>query len=163
MAKTLADRFGISAVLRLVRNPALRRFALFLVVGSVNFVFYYSLFTFLHFLGLKPTPTVVIATIIAVLFNFATTGRVVFKSGNLRLLPRFIAVYVVQMGLNIVSLHELIALGVPVLIAEAVVIGVLAVLTFIALKLFVFKPGADPTPLRRPKGARAVHVDPPEA
>jgi putative flippase GtrA len=81
---------------------------------------------------------VLIATVVAVLFNFCTTGQIVFRNRRAWLLPRFIAVYVVQTILNIGSLRALIAIGVPVLIAEAVVIGVLAVLTFFALKRFVF-------------------------
>jgi putative flippase GtrA len=142
MAGSVSITSMMAAVLRLVRNHGLRRFVLFLMVGSVNFVFYYSLFTFLHFIGTPPTRAVVIATIVAVLFNFMTTGRVVFKSGNIRKLPRFIGVYAVQMGLNIVSLRALISLGIPVLIAEALVIGVLAVLTFFALRWFVFNDTA---------------------
>lgn len=120
---------------------------LFLAVGSVNFIFYYSLFTFLHFMEVPPTRAVIIATVVAVLFNFCTTGRVVFKSGNIRRLPRFVAVYAVQMGLNIMSLRALISAGIPVLIAEALVVGVLAILTFIALRLFVFNHSAG-----RPRG-----------
>ncbi len=150
MARSAPITSLMAAVLRLVRNHGLRRFVLFLMVGSVNFVFYYSLFTFLHFIETPPTRAVVIATIVAVLFNFMTTGRVVFKSGNVRKLPRFLGVYAVQMGLNILSLRALISLGVPVLLAEALVIGVLAVLTFFALRWFVFNDAAHRTAAAEP-------------
>jgi putative flippase GtrA len=72
------------------------------------------------------------------MFNFVTTGRIVFNSGQVRLLPRFIGVYVIQLAANILLLRTLIDLGVSVLLAEALVIGVLAVLTFFALQRFVF-------------------------
>lgn len=133
-----AGRSGAGALWRLAGNRNLWQFARFLAVGSLNFAFYYSLFAALHFLGVAPTPAVVTATIIAVLFNFATTGRIVFGSKRAGLLPRFVSVYVVQTLLNIGSLHLLVAWGVPVLLAEALVVGVLAVLTFVALKRFVF-------------------------
>lgn len=86
----------------------------------------------------------VIATIIGVLFNFCTTSRVVFQSGDVRVLPRFIGVYVVQCTLNVLFLKLLIVVGVPVLIAEAIVVGGLAVFTFLALKTWVFMPIAAP-------------------
>lgn len=126
------------------RHPELRRFAIFLGVGSVNFAFYYLVFAGLHFLSLPPSASVVIATIIGVLFNFCTTGRVVFQSGNVRVLPRFIGVYVVQCTLNVLFLKLLIAAGMPVLIAEAIVVAGLAVFTFLALKTWVFTPAAPP-------------------
>jgi len=131
----------LNPLLRLIRKHGFWQFVRFLAVGSLNFAFYYSLFASLHLLGLPPTQAVVIATMIAVVFNFFTTGKMVFGNRRARLLPRFIAVYVVQTFLNIGSLRLLMAAGVPVLIAEAIVIGVLAVLTFFALKRFVFNQG----------------------
>lgn len=125
---------------RLLSHPEVRRFALFLGVGSINFAFYYMVFAGLHFMGATPSAGVVIATIIGVLFNFCTTGRVVFQSGTVRTLPRFIGVYVVQCCLNILFLKLLIMAKVPVLIAEAIVVGGLAVFTFLALRKFVFEP-----------------------
>ena len=125
-----------------VRHRELQRFALFLGVGSVNFGFYYSVFAGLHILGVSPSAAVVIATIIGVLFNFCTTGRVVFRSGDVRVLPRFIGVYVVQCCLNIAFLRLLIMIGIPVLVAEAIVVGGLAVFTFLALRRWVFGPAA---------------------
>jgi hypothetical protein len=46
----------------------------------------------------------------------------------------------VQCAVNIAMLRTLIALDVPVLVAEAGVIGVLAVATYFALRRFVFSP-----------------------
>lgn len=132
------DKSRLSVLRTLERHPEMRRFALFIGIGSINFLFYYSVFALLHFMGASPTGAVIVATAIGVLFNFCTTGRVVFRSGNLRLLPRFIGVYVVQCSLNVLFLRLLIAGGVPVLIAEAFVVGVLAVFTFLALRKWVF-------------------------
>lgn len=134
--------------LRLARNREVWRFVRFLATGSVNFVFYYSLFTILHLLDVKPVMAVFSATGMAVLFNFCTTGRFVFGSGRLHLLPRFIAVYVVQFGANVTLLQALMSAGVPILAAEALVIGLLAVATFFALRRFVFSPALIAPPRR---------------
>jgi putative flippase GtrA len=123
---------------RLLRDREFWRFVRFLAVGSLNFAFYYTIFATLHLLDVEPTQAVILATIVAVLFNFCTTGRIVFGYGRFRLLPRFIGVYAVQLVANVFSLKALINIGVPVLIAEALVIGVLAIATFFALRRFVF-------------------------
>jgi len=138
----------LNPMLRLIRKHGFWQFVRFLAVGSLNFLFYYTMFASLHLLGMSPTRSVLIATIIAVLFNFFTTGQMVFGNRRARLLPRFISVYVVQTLLNIGSLRLLVGVGVPVLVAEALVIGVLAVLTFFALKHLVFSHVPDSDPAR---------------
>ena len=137
------DLLRQKALAPLSRYPEVARFVLFLAVGSVNFAFYYAVFAGLHFLGMTPSAAVVVATVIGVLFNFCTTGRVVFRSGNLRVLPRFIGVYVVQCALNVALLRLLIAGGMPVLLAEAAVVVLLAVFTFLALRRWVFDGRTD--------------------
>lgn len=136
--RPLALRQLLSQALGFVRDNEIRRFVLFLFVGSLNFIFYYSMFALLHYLGEEPTAAVITATILGVLFNFLTTGRIVFGSNRARLLPRFLGVYAVQLSLNVLSLRTLVAAGMPVLLAEALVVVVLAVLTFFALRYFVF-------------------------
>lgn len=138
------DQPWVKPLVKLLRDREFWRFVRFLAVGSLNFVFYYTIFATLHLLHLPPTQAVVVATIIAVLFNFCTTGRIVFGSGRIRLLPRFLGVYAVQLAANILLLKALIGFRVPVLIAEALVIGVLAIATFFALRRFVFNQTLAP-------------------
>lgn len=126
--------------LRLARNREFWRFVRFLAVGGVNFAFSYSVFLTVFFLGGGPIGAVVISWVLGVLFNFATTGRVVFGSGKLHLLPRFIGVYVVQLGVNIALLNALLSIGLSAPVAQALAIIVLAVVTFLALRRFVFAP-----------------------
>jgi putative flippase GtrA len=128
------------------RGREARRFTMFLLVGGLNTLVGYGFFVALHAAGLPPTPAVIGATILGVLFNFMSTGRIVFASSDASLLPRFLAVYAVQCAINIVSLRILTAAGLNVLVAQAVIVGVLAVLTFLAMKKFVFRsaPPRDP-------------------
>ncbi len=124
-----------------LRDPELRRFVVFLVVGGLNTMVGYGLFAGLILLGLPITAAVVIGTVLGVLFNFLSTGTVVFRNSAARLLPRFIGVYVVQMGLNIAALHALTALGVHPLVAGALLILPLAAFTYAAMRRFVFPYG----------------------
>jgi putative flippase GtrA len=125
-----------------VRDPEIRRFATFLVVGGVNTLFGYGLFAVLILLGLPTPAAVILGTILGLLFNFISTGGVVFKNRKARLLPRFIAVYAVQMGLSIAALHLLERAGMHPLVAGALILPPLAVFTYFALRRFVFRPEA---------------------
>ena len=128
-----------SRAIRAARASETRRFALFLLVGGINTLVGYGFFVALHAAGLYPALAVIGATVLGVVFNFLSTGRIVFASSDVSILPRFLAVYVIQCAANIGSLHVLTAIGVQVLVAEALIVGVLAVLTYIAMKRFVFR------------------------
>jgi putative flippase GtrA len=120
------------------RKAELRRFLTFLVVGSVNTLVGYGFFAGLILLGLPTAAAAIVGTILAVLFNFLSTGTVVFRNRTGRALPRFIAVYAVQMGLNVAALHALESVGVQPLMAGALLLPPLAVFTYWAMRRFVF-------------------------
>jgi len=125
---------------KLARSREFWRFVRFIATGGVNFAFSYSVFLTIHFLGGSPDLAVVGSWLLGVLFNFATTGRIVFGTGRVRLLPRFVAVYVVQLLANIALLRVLLGAGLSPPVAQALVVTALAVLTFLALRRFVFSP-----------------------
>ncbi|HEX8534124.1 MAG TPA: GtrA family protein [Allosphingosinicella sp.] len=124
-----------------LHNAELRRFVRFLFVGGLNTLVGYAIFAALILIGLSVTAAVIVGTVLGVLFNFVSTGRIVFGSKAGRLLPRFIAVYVVQMGLSIAALHALERAGIEPLIAGALVLPLLAVFTYFAMRRFVFVDG----------------------
>ena len=115
-----------------------RRLVAFLVVGGINMLVGYGLFAAFVLFGLGVTLSLVFATILGVLFNFQSTGRLVFRSGNPRLLPRFLAVYVVQFGGNLALLHALGAAGLSPLLSQLIVLPALAIASFLAMRRFVF-------------------------
>ena len=124
----------------LLRDPEFRRFFRFLVVGGLNTLVGYAIFAALILLGLPTAAAAIMGTGLGLLFNFVSTGGVVFQNRAGRLLPRFVAVYVVQMGINVAALHALETAGAHPLIAGAVVLPPLAIFTYFALRRFVFRP-----------------------
>ena len=100
---------GIEFVRRLL---ATHRFLRFLIVGGLNTLVGYGLF----YLSLAIMPTtftaLCVSTVLAVLFNFMTTGSYVFGSRDPRLLLRFYSVYAVIFVYNAVGLATLERLGV---------------------------------------------------
>jgi putative flippase GtrA len=121
-----------------LRKPELRRFVRFLFVGGLNTLVGYLIFAALILVGLPVAAAVVFGTILGVLFNFFSTGAVVFQNASGRLLPRFLGVYVAQMGLNIAAMTGLESAGVHPLVAGAFVLPPLAVFTYFAMRRFVF-------------------------
>jgi len=115
-----------------------KRLFLFLIVGGVNTLFGYLLFALLLYIHLHYTLASLLATIGGVLFNFKTTGVIVFKNKDNRLIFRFIAVYLATYLLNIGGLKIFSILNINMYIAGAILILPIALLRFVLQKKFVF-------------------------
>lgn len=132
----------------LVRDPEARRFAAFLLVGGLNTLFGYAMFAGLMLIGVGLEGATIGATLLGVLFNFRSIGRIVFGSRDGRLLPRFALVYAAQAAINLGLLRLAGAWGVGPLVAEAFILPPLAVATYLAMRRFVFtdapaRPGIE--------------------
>ena len=125
------------------------KFARFLLVGVLNTLFSYFLYGTLILIGLDYKYAVLLATILGVLFNFQTTGRLVFGSKNNKLIFRFVLVYVATFLLNVEALRVVDAMNINIeqktkmLIAGAILLLPMAVLSFVLMKLFVFREGSQ--------------------
>ena len=116
-----------------------KKFIKFLFVGGLNTVFGYSVFALLVFMGLHYSFAVILGTILGILFNFKTIGKIVFNNSNNRLLFKFIGVYGVICVSNILFLRVFDILKCNIYIAGAVLILPMAILAFSLNKKFVFK------------------------
>lgn len=115
-------------------------FIKFLLVGVLNTAFGYGLFVLLIWLGLPHPYAMGIGTIIGVLFNFQTTGKLVFSGAHWRLLARFVSAYVLIYLLNLGGVALLLGWGLNVYLAGALLLLPMAGVSFVTLRLFVFKP-----------------------
>lgn len=124
--------------------PALdRRFIGFLVAGGINTLFGYAVYGGQVLLGVIPHVALIVSTVAGVLFNFLTAS-VVFRSRDLRRLPRFLAVYGVMLSLNILLLDLIMRAGLGPLLAQAVILPIFT-LTFLAMRRFVFAASPEQT------------------
>jgi putative flippase GtrA len=113
--------------------------ARFIAVGLLNTAFGYGIFAALLYLGLHYVIALFIATISGILFNFKTTGRLVFKSNSNRLIFHFAGVYALIYAVHVCSLEILLGLGINVYWAGAMLILPMASFAFFLNKRFVFK------------------------
>jgi len=122
----------------LIKNQTKHLLVRFLAVGLLNTAFGYSLFAIFLYAGIHYALSLLLATIIGILFNFKTTGVLVFKSHNNRLIFRFFGVYGLVYGVNVTSLKLLYELGVEPYYGGAVLIIPMALLAFLLNRKFVF-------------------------
>ena len=115
-----------------------RQFVLFLAVGGLNTAVGYGLFVLLLHAGLHYSFASLLATVAGIGFNFKTTGRIVFRSRDNRLLLRFVAVYAATYLLNLLGLRLLTASGMRAAWAGALLLLPIALLTFFLQRGLVF-------------------------
>ena len=115
-----------------------KRFIKFLFVGGINTAFGYGIYALFLFIGLHYSLAVFLGTVLGVIFNFKTTGSLVFKNKENKLLARFFAVYGITYLLNIIGLKLFITIGFNSYTGGAVLILPMAVVAFILNKNFVF-------------------------
>ncbi len=124
-----------------VREQGLR----YLAVGAFNTVFGFGLFAlFITLVGDSVHYLVILVgtTIVAVLVAFVLYRRFVFRvQGNVvRDLARFSVVYAGAFAANVVALPLLVeGAGMPVLLAQALVVGGTVVASFLAHRSFSFR------------------------
>lgn len=118
------------------------RFARFLVVGVFNTIFGYGVFFVLLQAGNSPTGALALATIIGVIFNFFTTGGVVFANVEASRLWRFAAVYGLVFIFNATLLEAAVRLGVPAASAQALLLAPCVALSYFLNRAFVFNVAA---------------------
>jgi len=119
---------------RLWARPFLR----FLAVGGLNTAFGYGLFALFILLGVHYAIAALLSTILGILFNFKTTGTIVFRSHSNALIVKFFAVYGVTYIVGVLVLKAFKALGVHVLVTAAVTLLPMAALSFVLMRAFVF-------------------------
>lgn len=141
MTEAMTSRTGLfSSIYRIGHRFAAdhQRLVKFILVGMVNTVFGYSVFAILFLITDLHNVSVIAATIIGIIFNFFTTGRIVFGNKSLRALLPFVLAYGVALGLNLLVLNGLLWAGVPVLLGQALSLPVVVIVSYLINARFVF-------------------------
>ncbi|MBK6004596.1 GtrA family protein [Ramlibacter ginsenosidimutans] len=114
------------------------QFVRFLLVGVLNTLFGYGCFALLLSLGLHYSLALLLSTILGVLFNFKSTGALVFGARDNRLIVRFVLTYTVVYACNVGGVRLLNEAGLSPAVGGAVLLLPMAVLAFMLNKKFVF-------------------------
>jgi len=112
------------------------------LVGMLNTAFGYSLFAVGIWIGLGSALALLITTCCGVIFNFFTTGRLVFANRDSALIFRFIGAYAIIYAINLALLKAIEAMGLSAFAAQAICLVPVVILSFLILQTFVFKQQA---------------------
>ena len=124
---------------RLIKTVFEISFIKFLLVAAMNTCFGYLMFVTCVYVLKNEYVAVVVATIIAVLFNYNTYGRIVFKSKDHSRVYRFFGVYLFIMGMQMLLLKALAFAGLAnPYIAGAILTLPMAGVSFLLMRKFVF-------------------------
>lgn len=124
----------MKVLLRKLDKPFIR----FLFVGGINTIFGYGLFALFIYMHLHYSIASLLSTILGVLFNFKTTGKLVFKSNNNKLIVRYFGVYLILYIVNVTLLKCFQQIQLNFYYSGAILVLPLAVISFILNKKFVF-------------------------
>jgi len=123
----------------IIKNTLSKRFVLFIFVGLVNTAFGYGLFAFLIYLQLHYALASFVSTILGILFNFKTTGLIVFKNNNNILIFRFFVAYGITFLFGLLFLYIMNRFSISNYIAGAIWLLPAAILSFLLQKSIVFR------------------------
>ena len=123
-----------------------RTFITYVLVGVLNTAFGYSMFAMLICVGFHYTIAVLIGTLLGVLFNFKTIGKLVFKQNDNSLIFRFVTVYIITMVLNIAGLRLYKNYNDNLYLAGILMLIPLTVISFILHNRFVFRKKVSECP-----------------
>ncbi len=115
-----------------------RRFIAFCLVGGLNTAFGYSVYAALLYAGLRHAWALLIATCAGVVFNFFSTGRLVFGNRDGSRLPRFVAVYAIVYVFNLALIELLLAEGFGPYVGGAISMPAATLVAYALQNRFVF-------------------------
>lgn len=120
---------------RHIRN----RFIRFICVGGLNTTFGLTVYCLLIWIGLSYIWATLISQVLGVLFNFITTGTLVFENSDKRLIFKFIFCYFITYFINITINKALqVTFGLNEYLSGIFAIIISAIVSFFILRLFVY-------------------------
>lgn len=128
--------FHLSKIIDAGRRDLLIRFV---AIGFVNTAFGYGVFAVLYAISQSHRAAIVLATAAGTLFNFLTTGRLVFSNAKLSLLVPFVLCYGFVAAVNIALVDLGVVVGLNPFIGQALALPVTVGLAFVINDRIVFR------------------------
>ncbi|WP_458763580.1 GtrA family protein [Cupriavidus basilensis] len=116
----------------------LGRFPRFVAVGLLNTLFGFCAYSACILLHFPPWAALIGGNVAGIIFNFVTTGGLVFADVSRERIPRFVVSYLGIYLLNLGMAHVLIPLVGSAIISQALLAPPLACISFLLMSRFVF-------------------------
>lgn len=118
------------------------QFIRFLFTGGINTLFGYTIYTLLILIHLHFSIASLCSTILGILFNFFTMGRIVFTNKENKLIFKFFGVYGISYLVNVFLLSIFNHYHVDMVLAGGILLLPIALLSYFLNKLLVFNKRA---------------------
>ena len=119
------------------------KFLKFLIVGGFNTALNYLIWAFFIYLGLGYFLATTFSLIIGLVINYKSQAKFVFGGGSNRSFYLYVIGWLIIYLFNVGLLGFLISMGVETYLAGAVLVPVMAVLSFLVLRYIVFRDCAS--------------------
>ena len=116
------------------------RIVRFFLVGALNSVFGFFVFSAVACIGQGTVVALLAGNAAGLVFNFFSTGRLVFRTIKRRYIPRFSVCYTAMLLINISLLATLTPLVGSEVWAQAILTLPMALLSYGALTFWVYRP-----------------------
>ena len=134
----LSLRNQICKGLELIRRIWGIQFIRFLFTGGINTLFGYTIYTLLILIHLHFSIASLCSAILGILFNFFTTGRIVFSNKDNKLIFKFFGVYGILYLVNVFLLSLFNYIHMDMVLAGGILLLPIALLSYFLNKLLVF-------------------------
>jgi putative flippase GtrA len=122
------------------------RLVRFLLIGALNSIFGFCVFSAMVLLGTGNLPALFAGNLAGLVFNFFSTGGLVFRSLTFSAVPRFVLCYVAVLTLNTFLLGWLAALAGDRILAQALLTLPMAVMSYLVMSHWVFRGAGNGQP-----------------
>lgn len=116
-----------------------RQFHRFVAVGILNTAVGYGLFALFIFLGLHYVLASTFGTLLGIIFNFHSIGKLVFDRHDYRLILRFFGVYGITYLLGLAFLALFDSFKISMYVAGALLLAPMAIISFLLNRHYVFR------------------------
>jgi putative flippase GtrA len=125
------------------RNFLNTQFLKFIAIGALNTLFGYFVYIVFILAGIEYHLALTFATILGVIFNFFTTGKIVFLNKGLNNVKKFIILYFSIYCINQVLLTILVEHGVNMIISQTIIMPLLVLTSYLIHKHYIFFPNKN--------------------
>lgn len=120
------------------------QFIRFLIIGTINTVFSYGVYTLMLFVGIEYQFASLCAVISGVIFSFNTQGKFVFNNTNKKLFVRFTVCWFLIYLFNIFLIGKFISFGFNAYESGAITLIPVTLFSYLVQKLIVFRENKTP-------------------
>ena len=110
----------------------------FLLVGGINTLFGFAVFTLLIVSGVVVWISVFVSMLAGTAFNFLTTGGYVFRDLSLNRFPLFLFFYLTVFAINLFLIDYLSIFFTNKILLQALISPLLAMISYFLMSCFVF-------------------------